>query len=91
MSEHSPLDDPERSLMCHLAIEVIAGQTGDSMDAIAEVLDEFAAAGLVVIWRNATDAYLCVRDQEGQDHVIVHTERQWLRMMAHRPADPAMN
>lgn len=85
------MDDPERSLMCHLAIEVIAGQTGDSMDAIAEVLDEFAAAGLVSIYRNATDAYLCVRDQEGQDHVIVHTERQWLRMMAHRPADPAMN
>jgi hypothetical protein len=77
--------------MCHLAIEVIAGQTGEGMDAIAEVLDELAGRGLVSIYRNGTDAFLCVRDQVGEDHVIVHAERQWLRFQAHRPADPALN
>ncbi len=89
---HPPLDDRERSLMCWLAIRTICAQTGEGEQAIADVLDEFAADGLVAIYRNGTDAYLCVRDGEGEDHVIVHCERDWLSWMAHRPTGaPAMN
>jgi hypothetical protein len=87
---HPPLDDRERGLMCWLAIRTIAAQTGDSTQATADVLDEFAGEGRVAIWRNGTDAYLTVRDDAGQDHAIVHVERAWLTVAAHR-ADPAMN
>jgi hypothetical protein len=89
---HPPLDDRERGLLAYLAIRTICAQTGDSEQATADVLDEFAADGLVSIYRNATDCYLCVRDQDGEDHVIVHAERDWLSWMAHRPTGaPAMN
>ncbi len=84
---HPPLDDRERDLLLYLAIRTICAQTGDPPEAIADVLDEFCADGLVGIARNATDAVLTVCGR-----VIVHAERDWLAWMAHRPtADPAMN
>jgi hypothetical protein len=82
---HPPLDDRERGLLCYLAVQVIAAQTGDPEDAVAGVLDEFAADGQVAIWRDQTDAVLTVCGR-----VIVHAQRAWLHVAAHR-ADPAMN
>lgn len=92
MSEHGhpPLDDRERDLLAYLAIRTICAQTGDSEQAIADVLDEMTGDGLVSIYRNSSDAYLTVRDGAGQDRVIVHAQRAWLHFAAHR-ADPAMN
>jgi len=83
---HPPLDDHERSLLCHLAVQVVAAQTGEGFDDTAAALDALAAEGQIAIWRDGTDAVLTICDQ-----VIVHAERDWLRFMAHRPADPALN
>lgn len=89
---HPPLDDRERDLLLYLTIRTICAQTGDPEETIADVLDEFCRDGRVHVYRDTTDALLCVRDDSGEDHVIVHATRDWLHAAAHAPCgDPALN
>jgi hypothetical protein len=72
------LDDPERSLLCRLAVQVVVEQGGVDETEAVEVLETFAERGRVHCRGDFRDAYLLVDDK-----VIVHATREWLAFHAH--------
>ena len=70
-----PLTDAERQLMCRLAVQVVAAQTGRDGGTVADELDELE----LVLHGDSKDAYL-----EACGQVLVHVERDWLAFHAAR-------
>lgn len=75
-----PLTDDERSLMNRLAIVVVARETRCTADTAANVLDQHAAEGNVLLRGDAYNAYLDVCGK-----TIVHCARDWLAFHAEHP------
>lgn len=75
-----PLTDDERSLMNMLAIGVVARETHCTADTAANVLDQHAAEGNVLLRGDAYNAYLDVCGNS-----IVHCTREWLAFHAEHP------
>jgi hypothetical protein len=78
-----PLDEREKSLLCYLAIGVVANHIGggeQACQAAADALDEFAGQGRGVVEWTATDCWLVVATNP-----LVHATREWLSFHAHAP------
>ncbi len=72
------LTDAERAVMCQLAIEVVARQTGRDRQSVADALDEMN----LQLHGDAMDAYL---DADGV--TLVHISRADLALAANHPGE----
>lgn len=72
------LTDAERTLMCQLAIEVVAQQTHRDRKSVADELD----AMTIVVHGDTRDAYL---DADGT--TLVHITREDLALAANHPGE----
>lgn len=71
------LTDPERSLLCRLAIETVVDQTGATWEEAVAALEYFAGRGEAISRGDFVDAYL-----EIAGRVLVHITRQDLALAA---------
>jgi hypothetical protein len=82
-----PLNEQEKSLLCWLAIQTVREQTGVDEQAIADELDEIAAAGQAQFKANAEFAAIYIAD-----FPLVFTTREWLAFVCmwstEQPEDP---
>jgi hypothetical protein len=74
------LDDAEKSLLCRLAIAVVASQSGTDEQTAADALDTFTERGEALFRANGYDAFLIVAGNP-----LIHAERDWLAFEAHAP------
>jgi hypothetical protein len=75
-----PPNDDEISLLCYLAIGVIANQVGggeEACQAARDVLGDFADEGRVGVDWTATDCWLVAAGNP-----LVHATREWLTLTA---------
>lgn len=72
------LTDAERTVMCQLAIEVVARQTGHDRESVADELDAMDLR----LHGDATSAYL---DADGV--TLVHISREDLALAANHPGE----
>ena len=73
-----PLTDAERTVLCQLAIETVAHQTGRDRETVADELD----AMTIFAHGDAHDAYL---DADGK--TLVHITREDLALAANHPGE----
>ena len=74
-----PLTEQERDLLCQLAIEVVAHQTGRDREQVADELDTME----LEVQGDAIDVYL-----KANGNVLVHATREWLAFHANNPNEP---
>lgn len=73
-----PLTDPERTVMCQLAIATVAEQTGKDRETVADELD----AMTIVVHGDNRNAYLTA---DGK--TLVHITREDLALAANHPGE----
>jgi hypothetical protein len=73
-----PLDEQEKSLLCWLAVQTVAMQTGRGEQDAADALDTLAGEGEAVTKADARDAFLVAAG-----HPLVHITREALAFYAH--------
>jgi hypothetical protein len=73
-----PLTDTERTLLCQLAIETVAHQTGRNRETVADELDTMT----ITVHGDAHDAYL-----QADGTTLVHITREDLALAANTPGE----
>jgi hypothetical protein len=82
----TPISEPtdlERSLMCWLAIQTLAAQTGCTEETAVDVLERITATGDMKVYWDDADVWL-----SAYGHPLVHADRDWLAMTALSGAPP---
>jgi hypothetical protein len=67
------LTERQRSLLCWLAIQTVAGQLGCTAEAASDALDDMADRGEIVLRGDDRNVWMLAAG-----HPIVHSTRGWL-------------